>query len=333
MTTTPRAAFAACLFAAIVAGTLAPGFADAHSQLTILERSPSFYDRIHPPEAPRNLRVSYRPQVAIPGIRGGPGPSVFVSWDPGHYHAENTTQPPIYQIYLLKSPAGTTSPVYDQSGPDPEGPWGRCSEGSNRALVGCVGWTAGSDTAATVPGVEPETTYYVYVNLDYNRHGPRHYATATITTSSDTETPTEPEAPTEPETPGTVATPGCSYEHRIVGVPGTTSGGYVGRVWISSKIPNATASIRAYQGDNGHALDVLDSAGHAIGSVVSLNPANSIQRFQTETAQGWHVVTITHPTARAMHAASVVLRVRGPEGIQIVPIPPAEHCEPTSTAE
>ena len=98
-------------------------------------------------------------------------------------------------------------------------------------------------------------------------------------------------------------------------------------------MPNATASIRAYQGDNGHPLDVLDSADHAIGSVVSLNPANSIQRFQTEAAQGWHVVTITHTTARAMHAAFVVLRVRGPDGVQIVPIPPAEHCEPASTAE
>ena len=123
----------------------------------------------------------------------------------------------------------------------------------------------------------------------------------------------------------------CTYEHRIVGVPGTTAGGYVGRVWVSSKMPGATARIRAYQGDNGHALDVLDGAGHAIGSVVSLGPANSIQRFRTEGAQGWHVVTVTHATARAMRAASVILRVRGPEGVQILPIPPTEHCEPAST--
>ena len=144
------------------------------------------------------------------------------------------------------------------------------------------------------------------------------------------DTPTDPETPTEPETPGP-GTQTCTYEHRIIGIPGTTANAYTGRILISSKMPDATASIRAYQGDNGHALDVLDGAGHAIGSVVSLDPANSIKRFHPEGAQGWHVVTITHATARAMHAASVVMRIRGPDGVQIVPIPPSEHCETAST--
>ena len=123
----------------------------------------------------------------------------------------------------------------------------------------------------------------------------------------------------------------CTYEHRIVGVPGTTGGGYIGRVWVSSKKDDATARIRAYQGDNGHPLDLLDGDGQPIGPVVSLSPANSIKQFRTEGARGWHVVTVTHATARSMHSASVVLRIRGPDGVQIVPIPPSEHCETAST--
>ena len=143
------------------------------------------------------------------------------------------------------------------------------------------------------------------------------------------ETP-DPETPTEPETPDP-GTQACTYEHRIVGVPGTTGGGYIGRVWVSSKKDDATARIRAYQGDNGHELDVLDGSGRAIGPVVSLSPANSIKQFRTEGARGWHVVTVTHATARAMHSASVVLRIRGSDGVQMVPIPPSEHCEPASS--
>ena len=182
----------------------------------------------------------------------------------------------------------------------------------------------------------PATTYYVHVAGVFNRAGFKLYAAAGTTTtfttaaSPDGTEPETPETPTEPETPDP-GTAGCTYEHRVVGVPGTTGGGYIGRVWVSSKKDDATATIRAYQGDNGHELDLLDGDGQPIGPVVSLSPANSIKQFRTEGAQGWHVVTVTHATARAMHAASVVLRIRGPDGVQIVPIPPTEHCETAST--
>ena len=334
MTPTTRAGFAAFLFVAIVAGTLAPRMASAHRQLTLDERS--ITDLIHPPEAPRNLRVRNGPQVESGSRPGRFLHSVTVSWDPGHYHAENTTQPPIYQIYLLKSPAGTTSPVRRNT-PDPEGPEGRCTREARRSGE-CFIYTAGSDTAATVPGVEPETTYYAYVKLEWNYFGPRHYATATITTSSDTETPTEPETPSEPETPTDPETPEppgpvaqtCTYEHRLIGVPGTTANAYNGRILVSSKMPNATATIRAYQADNGHRIDVLNAAGHAV-ETVSLAPAHSVKRFSIEAIRGWHPVIVEHPSASAMQAATVAMRIREPGGSVEDSYPPGiAQCQPAT---
>ena len=336
MTRATRAALAG----AILAGALAPP-ASAH-ELTDTSRTPG--TPIHPPQAPPNLRVE-----DVPGLSHT---AAVVSWDEPHSHHirhvrhererfgirgfDSSRDYRDYWITLrttpLPSTAGTIDRCIDRSATAPPG----CIRRSHSALARFHGPAPGvlsspvttttyplSRRSLTVHDLTPETTYYVHVAGIFAASG-KTYAgagtTATFTTAAN------PDG--TPETPGTVATPGCSYEHRIVGVPGTTTGGYIGRVWVSSKMPNATASIRAYQGDNGHPLDVLDKEGNAVESV-TLAPANSIQRFRTEAAQGWHVVTITHPSATAMHAASVVLRVRGPEGVQILPIPPAEHCEPT----
>ena len=103
-------------------------------------------------------------------------------------------------------------------------------------------------------------------------------------------------------------------------------------ILISSKMPNATASIRAYQGDNGHALDVLDSTGPAVGSTTSLTPARSIHRFSLEGARGWHSVTVTHASALTMRRASVAMQLREPNGgVNIVHAERIEDCETAST--
>ena len=347
-----RKVAAGCLFAGIVAGLLAPGFAFAHSQLTPRERGdPS---RIHAPEAPRNLRASYRQQVARPGWPSSHSafctvvdtvthcPAVTLSWDHGHAHAERIGPAPEFWIYLLKSPAGTTSPEDDRN-PDPEGPEGRCNSYDHRS-GDCVPRTT-ADTSVnifrSVPGfgVEPDTTYYVYVRYEY--YG--HYATTTITTSSETETPTEPETPTDPETPTEPETPTdpenpgpasqtCTYEHRLIGVPGTTGRGYTAQILISSKVSNATATIRAYQSDNGHPIDVLNKEGSAIGSNTSLAPAHSVKVFRLEGAQGWHSVIVEHPSKAAMNNATVAMRLREPDvGVTIEHVQGIEHCTTTAT--
>ena len=309
MTTTLKRTAVAFALAGIVAGSLAPRLASAHPELTPDELDGN--RPVHLPGPPRNIRVSFdelpRRQVRLT-IRvnlpdgDGEGAPVYVSWDPGHSHSAA----PIYVIRLLKHPADTFEAANRN-----------CADDRARRIGDCplAAVRSGARNSVLAANLDPETTYYVYVSQNASRGihsaGPRNFAAASFTTP-----------------PGTRA---CTYEHRIVGVPGTTGDGYIGRVWVSSKRADATATIRAYQGDNGHALELLDGDGQPIGPVVSLSPANSIKQFRTEGAQGWHVVTVTHATARAMHSASVVLRIRGPDGVQNVPIPSTEHCETAST--
>ena len=145
---------------------------------------------------------------------------------------------------------------------------------------------------------------------------------------ADPETP-GPETPEEPETPGPVAET-CTYQHRFTGVPGTTANAYIGQIRISSEQPNATATIRAYQSDNGHRIDVLDTDGRAV-ETVSLAPARSVKRFRIEAIRGWHPVTVEHPSESAMTAATVALRIREPDGSIEDSYPPErKHCEPTT---
>ena len=137
-----------------------------------------------------------------------------------------------------------------------------------------------------------------------------------------THEPAEPETPEEPET--------CTYEHRFTGVPGTTANAYIGQIRISSKAPNATATLRAYQADNGHRIDVLDTDGRAV-ETVSLAPARSVKRFRIEGIRGWHPVTVEHPSESAMQAATVALRIREPDGSIEDSYPLGiKHCEPTT---
>ena len=75
MTTTTRAAIAACLFAAIVAGTLAPTMASAHAV------QPANVADTHAPTAPSNVRVELHgePYVAADGTKTYR--AVRVSWE------------------------------------------------------------------------------------------------------------------------------------------------------------------------------------------------------------------------------------------------------------
>ena len=136
-----------------------------------------------------------------------------------------------------------------------------------------------------------------------------------------------PESPA-PETPAPTAQT-CTYKHRLIGVPGSST--YAGRILVSSEKANATATIRAYQADNGHALDVLDADGRDV-ETIDLSPANSIKRFTLEGAAGWHKVTVEHASASAMSAATVAMRYRDPGGTVVDTYAPAvEHCQPEGT--
>ena len=90
---------------------------------------------------------------------------------------------------------------------------------------------------------------------------------------------------------------------------------YTSRILVSSEEPNAVATIRAYQADNGQRIDVLDDQGNVLaGGRVSLGPARSVQRFRLADVRGWHFVTVEHATARAMRGATVAMQLREPGG-------------------
>ena len=159
-------------------------------------------------------------------------------------------------------------------------------------------------------------------------HGGTGGVTGSVTIF-DTEIP-DPETP-DPETPDPEA-PTCTYEHRMTGVPGATGAGFTGQILISSKDATATVKLRAYQHDNGHAIDVLDKEGSAVGASTSLAPANSTKMFRLEEIRGWHTVIVEHPTKAAMENATVAMRLREPDtGATVIPIPGIEHCTTAST--
>ena len=348
MTTTTRAAFAACLFAGIAAALLlttgiTPRTAVAHATLTEDEAAGKTAIQ-HWPEAPRNLRIENvaRPRKASKGVR--------VSWDAGHSHAGSTIFPHItgYRISLSPRPIRRSRPAALNNDP--------CVTAVSNIWDiprGCVRYTVrlgGDSYSQIVTGLTPGTTYYVHVAaiartgrgligigkymISYGTIAPpittEALTTGPETPETETPTPPDPETP-ETETPGTVTTPGCIYEHHIIGIPGTTGGGYTGQILISSKMPNATARIRAFQADNGHPLDVLDTEGGAVESI-TLSPAHSVKTFKLEGAQGWHTAIIEHASARAMRSAAVALRVRSPDvGVSVVPVQGIEHCEPATS--
>ena len=115
-------------------------------------------------------------------------------------------------------------------------------------------------------------------------------------------------------------------------MPARVSNTHRAEVLIRSKVKGARIEIRAYQGNNGTELDVLDLGGSAVGPDVTLGAANTLRGFRPEGAAGRHIVIVKHPSKAAMDNATVALQLRGPEvGFQIVPVPGIEHCTTAST--
>ena len=76
------------------------------------------------------------------------------------------------------------------------------------------------------------------------------------------EVPEHTHEPAKPETPEPPAQT-CTYKHRIIGVPSATVNAYTARILVSSELPGATATVRAYHADTGQPIDVLDKEGAA----------------------------------------------------------------------
>ena len=344
MTTMTRAAFAAFLFAGIVAGTLAPRFASAHvwgqddfradgvaispgrrdmtlsnSHDSIVVRWNAFHEHTDPSVLPDRREfafylaefwISLRPPepphiwqgVASDDVRSAwwrgcsPQPWHIVRYPlpPGCQHIEVTaTDAATYSVRFSGLSPDTLYDIYFKPiwklKPDTEWPsgWYDGDEWNGSPNGSYVAYNNSIDVkTAAAPAVPPPTT------------------TPTEPETPGTDTPTEPETPTGNEVPehshdevpehthddtGTAhaVAQTCTYEHRLISVPGTTANAYSGRILVSSKMPNATATIRAYQSDNGHRIDVLDAAGHAV-ETVSLAPAHSVKRFRIEGIRGWH---------------------------------------------
>ena len=322
MTTTTRSALAACLFTAIVAGALAPRITTATGVST------------HGPHGPGNLQVSR--------VAGNAHNAIVVSWDKLHFHPVDGSHSYTilnYEFALLPNgdPAfclvALHRPVFGGRGPE----YMTYPNSGHPRAAGCILRTVpldGSDRySETVTGLKPDTSYTIWVvalytitdlhsgtTLTYGGDSTvsTPAATATITTAS----------PPDPETPA-AASQTCTYKHRLIGVPGAST--YAGRILVSSEKADATATIRAYQGDNGHPLDVLDADGRA-AETIELDPANSIKRFTLEGAEGWHTVIVEHPSASAMSAATVTMRYRDTGGnIEDTYAPAVEHCQPASS--
>ena len=203
----------------------------------------------------------------------------------------------------------------------------------------------------TFTGLSPETTYYIDVAPTFQNPrydgGPRYTFVAdypryivalggrraTITTTVAGETPDPDTSDPETENPDpSTPEPDCTYEHRLIGVPGTTRAGYTSQILISSKDSKATVKLRAYQAFNGAPIDVLNSDDQAVGSTTSLSPANSVKQFKLEGITGWHIVIVEHPSKAAMDNATVAMRIREPDsGVSIELAERIEQCTNTAT--
>ena len=349
---------ATCLFMGIVAGLLAPGFVGAHEISAEYEEIAKSNPGTRKPSGGANARPKPPKKLRIDRTHN----AVVVSWNAGHGHAGSWWRNNRFlghRLFVVPYRTGRSFSISSGCPDDFVGCiWRLVPLGSTGFRAGSSDHFVGARFSETVSGLTPSTSYFVGVTAIYNsRSGqevPYGSSARVITTNAAPEpeppTPPEPETPAPetpapetpapgtpgPETPGP-ETPGpetqtCTYKHRIIGIPGTTSGGYTGQILISSEEPNATATIRAYQADNGHPIDVLDSEGSAVGSTTSLAPAHSVKVFRLEGAQGWHSVIVEHPSARAMRHATVAMRIREPDvGVSFMPAQGIEHCEPVAT--
>ena len=354
MTTTTRATFAACLFAAFVAGTLAPKCAPAHPQLAPGEvagdpqhdRAQSGFYKWHVTHDAITLAwEGAHHHYAGNYFYTGPADDRRGQWRDYHLtlipldryrinHNTSYRNPPQYHLPIincaLRSP---TNYLYFWELVLPDGciqhnePFGR------------------DNYEITITGLKPNTVYGLVQQGAFLFRPDNGSATASWSTRifrtavapdgwipppSMTRHREPPYTETVEKNPPAPVAQTCTYEHRFTGVPGTTANAYNGRIRLSSKEPNATATIRAYQAGNGHRIDVLDAAGRAV-ETVSLAPAYSVKLFTIEAIRGWHPVIVTHPSAAAMQAATVAMRIREPGGSVEDSYPPAvAQCQPAS---
>ena len=336
MQTIRRTAALGVFAAVVLAGAFAPRFASAHVMVES-DPLPIYVPNIplpipppaHPAQAPPNLRVE-----SVPGLSHT---TAVISWDRAHSHDHFRARGGIrlghpsrnkgYWVTLSTTHLPTSAGTID-----------RCIDRSVTAPPGCIRRQHAAGPydrngriveSVVVHDLTPETTYYVHVAGTFHASGKDYASTGTTTTFTTTANPDG--TPTEPEPPGP-ASQTCTYKHRLIGVPGTTGGGYTSQILISSEDSKATVKLRAYQSDNGAPIDVLDSTGSAVGATTSLSPANSLKVFRLEGAQGWHTVIVSHPTARAMRRATVAMRLREPDvGVNIIPAQGIEDCTPAVT--
>ena len=366
MTTTARVALAAFLFAAFVAGTLAPGFASAHEYTreerrrwaeNVTHNSFVFwYTGLHDLHTNGSRHRTYSGPIVEYIMNLYPSYGIPQEDNPAVNECMYFGLPPS-QMEGYVRPAADRLPSYCRHS---------IVKATNLHPISPISYSIrfsglSPDTEYTVYAWEIKRYKYSYTDVSngiYIKRGQKYAVSGhplrvvTAATGSEPETPepetptepepetpepetpteSEPETPTEPEpeTPIISETPGCTFEHRLIGVPGTAANAYNGQILVSSKIPNATATIRAYQADNGHQIDVLDAEGHAVENI-SLAPARSVKRFSIEAIRGWHPVIVAHPSKSSMNAATVAMRIREPGGSIEDSYPPGvEHCEPAT---
>ena len=304
MTTMLKRAVAALALAGIVAGTLAPRMASAHA--------------VQQAALKPDHGLQKTPDFRVESVPGSSHNTIRASWTAGHSHCRLQNWKRSDTVYRLTIyPADTLRRAF-------------CSpEGRTLLGAGCIRrdlpprGVFEASYSETISGLLPETTYYVHLSgTTYHPHSRSDFWIEGRTQITTTASPAPPTPPVPAQT--------CTYKHRITGIPGTTGGGYTGQILISSEEPNATARIRAFQHDNGHPIDVLDTEGRAVESI-TLSPAHSVKTLRLEGAQGWHTAIIEHASARAMRSAAVAVRIRSPDvGVSVEHVQGIEHCEPTT---
>ena len=181
MTTTPRAAFAACLFTAIVAGSIAPGFASAH------QRAPDATDSAHEPEAPV-FELRRDPD--------SPHDSIVVSWDASHHHPAFTFE---YSYNGSTQRENFTYTLIDyrifarDAQEQRLDPWSCAHIAPNRPAPppdGCIRRTTSlsgqSRYSETLTGLLPGRTYHVWVAVTWRATNRQYEPDRTYSTPHDT---------------------------------------------------------------------------------------------------------------------------------------------------
>ena len=216
MTTTLKAmsrqAAAACLFTAIVAGLLAPGFAGAHEisaeEVEIAKSNPG----TRQPPGGRNARPGPPTNLRMVATHN----AVVVSWDAGHGHAGQWWRNNRFighRLFLAPSGSGVNSDDVFANCPDDFSgcTWRLVPLGNTGFRAGSSDHFEGAHYSETISGLMPSTGYWGGVSAVYQSRSGQEvlwgtYAIPVTTTAApepETPAPPEPEtpAPPEPETP------------------------------------------------------------------------------------------------------------------------------------